>query len=138
MTYSELKNRQEKEHNNFPFMFAFSSKQFDEGMIKLGLTPTDKNKIFSIGGGGFIRKTDSQKLADLFKKHTKEVAEARKDDQYLYDMFLYELGNHEYCITYDPTDTLRALNLTIEDVNNDERMKKALIKATKDYLKFYE
>ena len=138
MKYEELKNRQAKDYNELPLFFAFSNNQFNEEMLRLGLTPEDKDKIVSLGAGTFIKKTDRHLVKDLFKKHTEELAEAREDVQYLYDMFLYELGNHEYCITYDATDTLRALSLTIEDVNNDERMKKALIKATTDYLKFYE
>jgi hypothetical protein len=138
MTYTELKTRQEKEHNNFPFMFAFSNKQFSEGMKKLGLLPTDTDKILSIGGGGYIRKTDRIALSNMTKRHHKETEKAMQDDQYLYAMFLYELGNHEYCITYDVTDTLSSLGLTVEDVNASERMTKALIRATKDYLKFYE
>ena len=136
--YTELKNKQQKELDGFPFMFAFNKQQFNEGMKNLGLLPSDTGKILSIGGGGYIRKTDSVLLDDMTEKQHKETKEARKDDTYLYEMFLYELGNHEYCITYDITDTLDSLSLTTDDVNNDTRMREALIRAKKDYLKFYE
>jgi hypothetical protein len=44
-------------------------------------------------------------------------------------MFNYELGNHEYCITHDLTDTLDALGLTLEEVNADPMMADALKRA---------
>ena len=50
--YRVLKEKHEKEINNFPLMFAFSKKQFAEGMQKLGLKETNTDKIISIGVGG--------------------------------------------------------------------------------------
>ena len=48
--YAELMNKQEKEFNDFAnkhMFFAFNQKQFDEGMAKLGLKPTDTDKVYS-------------------------------------------------------------------------------------------
>ena len=56
--YNELREKHQKEVNDFPIGFAFSDKQFEEQMQKLGLDPDDTSKVISIGGGGFIRKTD--------------------------------------------------------------------------------
>jgi hypothetical protein len=50
-------------------------------------------------------------------------------------MFLYELANHEYCITYDLEDTLDALALTVDEINADPRLLHGLEKALKQYLK---
>lgn len=51
-TYTQQKDRHSKELNDFQgIFFAFSNKQFDEGMIKVGLTPQDKDKVYSIGKG---------------------------------------------------------------------------------------
>lgn len=131
--YYELKNKHEKEMNNFPFMFAFSQKQFNEGMEKLGLQPDETDKIFSIGGGGYIRRTDSKALSDMMKRHEQERAAAIAADSdgtgFIYDMFYYELANHEYCITWDVSETLDALGFTIEEVNKDPRMIEALKRA---------
>jgi len=49
--------------------------------------------------------------------------------------FLYELANHEYCITYDLEPTLTALNLSEDDVQNDERLMKGLKIAISEYLR---
>ena len=53
-------------------------------------------------------------------------------------MFLSELANHEYCITYDLEDTLNALGFTIEEINADKRLLHGLKKAKQDYLKHCE
>lgn len=132
-TYLELKEKQQKEVNDFPMVFAFSNKQFDEGMQKLGLKPEETDKIYSIGGGGYIRKTDSKALSEMSERHKKEMDEAIKNDKtgdnFIFDMFNYELGNHEYTYTWDITDTINSLGLTIEEINNNKRLLHGLNKA---------
>ena len=56
--YDEVKNRHQKRVNDFPLGFAFSNEQFKNMMEKWGLTENDTDKIVSIDGGGFLRKTD--------------------------------------------------------------------------------
>lgn len=134
--YKVLRDRQQAEVNAFPMMFAFSQKQFDEGMEKLGLKPTDTDKIYRLGNtGGYYRKTDSEALRDMFERHAKEMEEAVEADKtgegFIFDMFNYELANHEYGYTHEVEDALNALGLTVEDVNGDARMRKALAKAVK-------
>ena len=127
--YTSLKSKHQKEIDAFPFGFAFNESQFNEMMTKWGLTPDDTDKIYSIGGGGYIRKTDAEAMHEMFNRHEAERKEAMKDDDYLYQMFNYELANHEYSYTYDLTDTLEALGLTIDEVNADTRMADALKRA---------
>lgn len=138
--YIELKNKHSKEVHSFPMFFAFSDKQFEEGMKKLGLQPEDTDKIYKLGGtGGFYKKSDSEKLHDMFKRHTEEMTAAIAADQtgegFIYDMFIYELGNHEYCITYDLEPTLDACGLTEDEVLNNPALLAGLKKAKEDYLK---
>lgn len=138
--YRELRDRQQKEVNDFPMFFAFNDKQFEEGMRKLGLEPTDTDKIYKLGNtGGFYRKTDSPKLNEMFTRHTDEMEKAIAEDKdgtgFIYDMFSYELANHEYCITYDEEPTLDACGLTIEEVNQNKALASGLKKAKRDYLR---
>lgn len=133
MKYQQLKNKHQQEVNNFPIAWAFSSKQFAEGMNKLGLSETDTDKVVSIGSGGFMKKTDLPAFNEMLERHERERAEAFKDDQYVYDAFLYELGNHEFCITYDYEPTLSALGLTEDEVVEDERLLRILKQAKTDY-----
>lgn len=132
-SYLVLKAKQQEEVNNFPMVFAFSNSQFEEAMTKLGLQVTDTDKIFSIGGGGYIRKTDSDALSEMFLRHSKEKQEAIDGDLtgegYVYEMFEYELGNHEYGYTYDVEPTLDALGLTFGEVRANEKLSNALKKA---------
>lgn len=131
--YNVLRTRQQKEIDAFPFMFAFSQKQFDEGMIRLGLKPTDTDKIYSIGGGGYIRKTDSAAMHEMLDRHAAEMQAAIDADEtgegFVKDMFLYELDNHEFSYTYDMEPALDALGLTMEQVANDRKLSNGLYLA---------
>ena len=118
---------------------AFSQKQFDEMMAKWGLLPTDTDKILHIGGGCYIRKTDREAFHELVDRLDREKQEAiaadTTSDGIIKDMFLYELANHEYCITYDLEDTLNAVGLTVDEINADKRLLRGLEKALSQYLK---
>lgn len=136
MTYKELRDKHQEESNAFPMMFAFSNKQFEEGMIGLGLKPTDTDKIYSLNGtGGYYRKSDAPAFREMLTRHEKELSEAIAGDLtgngFIFDMFNYELGNHEYCITYDVEPTLECLGLDAEDFNNNPRLQWGLKKACK-------
>lgn len=132
--YIELKNKHQKEINDFPFGFAFSEQQFGEMMAKWGLTPDDTDKIYSIGSGGYVRKCDSDAMHEMFDRHAKEIEIARKEnkDDYLYHMFNYELANHEYSYTGELEDTLDALGLTLDEIYADKEMLRALNRAMKN------
>lgn len=133
-SYLKMKERHQKEVNDFPIFFAFSREQFAEGMKKLGLEPGDTSQIYRLGNtGGYYRKTDAQALDELFERHAAEIKDARLDAEYVYEMFDYELANHEYCVTYDLSDTLDALGLTMEEVNENPILKEGLKKALSKY-----
>ncbi len=128
-TYLEMKARHQKEVEAFPMAFAFNNEQFKEGMEKLGFDVKDTQKVLSIGGGGFIRRSDSDAYGTMFKRINAEETEARKNDDYLFQMFSYELSNHEYYYTWDLTDTLRSLGLTLEKIKANKQMNDALVLA---------
>lgn len=141
-TYKELKNRHQNEVNNFPMEFAFNQKQLEEGMKKLGLGSTDTDKIYSLKGtGGFYRRTDAIALHEMFDRHDTEMTEAIKQDEtgdgFIFDMFNYELGNHEYIVTGETEDTIDALGLSEEEVENDPRLIYGLKKAIKSQHEWY-
>jgi len=133
--YLEMKKRHQDDVDNFPMFFAFNEKQFDEGMRSLGLAPTEKSKICRVGStGGYILKTDSDKLYDMLSRHEVEMKDAIKtDDAFIFEMFRYELDNHEYSYTGEISDTLIALGLSMKDIDADERLKAGLRKA-QDYV----
>lgn len=131
--YIEYKDEFEKTVNNFPMMFAFSNEQLEQGKTQLGVS--DNKELLSIGDGGFIRKTDRQAYLDMVDYLKEKLQQGLfNDDEFLYEAFLYELGNHEYCITYDLTDMLDTLCLDEEQVRNNPRMNKILNTALDNYL----
>ena len=127
--YTELKAKHQAEVIAFPFGFAFNQSQFDEMMKKWGLKPTDIREILSIGGGGYIRRSDADAFKEMMGRHEAEHKAAMQDDEYLFSMFNYELANHEYGYTGELDDTLDALGLTIEEINTNPRMADALKRA---------
>ena len=132
--YLELKRRHQEEINAFPMAFAFNKKQFAEGMIKLGLEPTDTDKIFKFGDtGGFYRREHSEALISMLDRHEQEKWEAIHNDTtgegFIFQMFDYELANHEYIITGQVDDTLRAVGISPEEVEKTPQLKHGLEKA---------
>ena len=140
--YAQQKNRHQKEMDAFPLGACFSNEQFDQMMRNWGLSPEGTDKICSVGGGCYVRKSDCAafyEMLNLFKKEREEAIAADKTgDGFIYHMFLYELANHEYCITFDLEETLDALDLTMEQINADKRLLHGLQKAEKEYLKHCE
>lgn len=132
--YQELTSKHQKKVNEFPIIFAFSNFQLAKGMSELGVT--DTSELVGVGGGGFIAKRDVERYTTLGEDIEKELQQHIIDDEdgtgFVYDMFYYELCNHEYNITYDVQDALNALNYTADDINKDEKLKRALTKAKED------
>ena len=131
--YADLKQRQHEEFSAFPMQFAFSNKQFAEGMAALGLKPTDTDKIYKAPGGGFYRREDGPRLKEMMARFDQELESAIAADEtgdgFIYEMFLYELNNHEYGYTMDTEETLDALGYTADEVLGDPRLKRGIEKA---------
>lgn len=133
--YVDFSNAHMEAVNAFPMMFAFSEEQFKEGMERLGLKyGEDEHKLLGIGHGGFIRQSDAQAFEELFTGYSKRLSENMKNHDFAVEAFIYELANHEYCISNDPTDALRALGLTVSDIEADQDLLKAFKEARKKYL----
>lgn len=136
--YLEIKNNNQKRFDDFSekhiyWVFAFSNKEFDEKLKEHNLT---KDNIISIGAGGFIKKEHKNLYLKEMNRLYKNDAfiQVKNDDAEVKKAFIYELANHEYCITYNLDDTLDALGITFEELKNDERLLKIMNQARKEYL----
>lgn len=134
--YLELHEKQQAEVESFPMFFAFNNKQFEEGMRSLGLSPGDTAKIYKLGNtGGFYRKSDAPAFREMMERHAKEMEDAIEADPtgdgFIFDMFNYELANHEYGYTHDPEPTLECLGLTMAQIQADPRLLHGWRKATR-------
>lgn len=140
-SYTELRQKQQQEVNALPIAFAFSDKQFREIMEKWGLDPKkDLDKIYKFGDtGGFYRKQDAPVIRETFKRHAAEqaaaIAEDQTGDDFIYQMFLCELADHEYGYTGELEDTLDALGYTLEQIKKDPRLWHGLKKAAETIAK---
>jgi hypothetical protein len=128
-TYMQMKKRFEEELNAFPMTFAFSQRQLDEALVKLGAT---LEEVCSFPSGGVLRKTDVKALLALFDKHDKERQATFEDDATLVEAMRYQLGNHEYGFTGDPEPALRALGIAHGGMTDRERS--CFLTARKQFL----
>lgn len=137
--YVEMTQRHEKEVAAFPMFFAFSQAQFNEGMEKLGLKPTEVKKVEPIGLGGFVRKSDVERLDAIFDRQAQELHEAICTDTdgtgFAYEMFRYELANYEYDVTMDATPSIKACGLTVAEVAKSDVLTRALKTAARDLIR---
>ncbi|MCL2223788.1 MAG: hypothetical protein FWB96_08290 [Defluviitaleaceae bacterium] len=133
-SYLALEAKHQKEVNQFPFFFAFGDEQFEKELAKLGLTLDDTDKICRLDDiGAFCLKSNAPKLKEMFARHERERKEAIAADTtghgYIYEMFLYELANYEYCYTNDLTDTLNAIGITRKEISEDKALSAGFEKA---------
>lgn len=131
-THQEMKARHSKEFGAFEgIFFAFSNEQLAEGMIKIGLAADDFKNVVRIGGGGFLHRDKVRAFKELFARHNAERKEMRKNKKKLFEALVYELSNHEYCITRDPLPALESLGMTLETVPQNV-LKKAIKKHNEE------
>lgn len=142
-SYEKYKKMVEKEVNEFPMFHAFNDEQFYKGMEKVGLrhgVKTDFKKICN-GPiiGSFMKKEDAPKYVEMALRHSKERKRLIEEDAggtgFVFEMFYYELNNHEYCITHDETETLDALCIDAEDLNKSKNLKNGLNLAIEKIIK---
>lgn len=123
-SYQDQKTRHSNEISDFDSLFfAFSNEQLEEGLKKI---ESQKNEIVSIGMGGFVRKDKVKEFIALMKRHDIERKELRKNTKELINAIVYELFNHEYCITGNPNDALEIFDLDYETI--DKELWKKVIK----------
>jgi len=118
MTYTELKKQVEKDINDFPIFFAFNDEQFIEGKAKIGVN--NNSELLSIGAGGYIKKVDRDSFHEIFINQKKRLKTFLKDKENLKNSLIYELSNHEYCITHDEREALAALGLKLGKLNSEQ------------------
>lgn len=117
ITYSELKQQHEDERNDIEYIFfAFDSKQFAKGLEKLGLKPEEEDQICSLGNSGFILRSMLKPFTDLLMRQEAEKREYYQSEGGMLDALVYELENHEFCITGNPEFALSALRIREDEI----------------------
>ena len=136
--YWDMANRHQAEVNALPIYFAFSKKQFKDMLLRMGVS-NPKAELYRSAGGGFYRKADAKLVRGTFARVAKELHDALTTSyEFAVDTFKSELANHEFCITYDPEDTIDALGLDMEDFGRYPMLVDAFAEAKKQYLESCE
>lgn len=108
--------------------FAFNNDQLKEGLRKVGLKEDETNEIVSIGMGGYLRKDKEEAFNNMLDRFDQERKDLRNNQKKLFNALVYELRNHEYCITYDIEPALNELGLELKDIPK-EMLRRACKKA---------
>lgn len=102
--YVELIEKHRQEAEAFPIAYAFSEKQLEEALEKLGVDSV-KECVTVFGHGDIVKRGDAKKFIDMLERHSKTVKDALvADKEFAEAAFLYEMDNHEYGINYDGDD----------------------------------
>ena len=139
--YQEMKNAHQTELNTFPLGFSFNDAQFKDMMLKWNLDPEkDIDKITHLKASdgtwiGYIRINDLKAFNEMFDRFSKEEELFKKNYKKLVEMLVYEMGNHEYCITYNLTETLEACGYSMQDLKTNKTLQKAVNEARREYLR---
>lgn len=116
----------------FPTAYAFSEKQLEEAIEKLGAKSRDD--LISVGFGGLIRRTDIDKWNQMWHEISEERKRLMKDDDFAYQMFFNTMSNHEYIFTLDDDEIIDACGLTPAIVYGDDKLKDVYNQAKRDYI----
>lgn len=143
--YAALTQRHQKEVNALPIHYAFGNTQFEEKAKALGFKNASslQNQAVTIYGvGDFVLAKDYPLVKETLARHRKEKSEAIAADTdgtgFIFDMFDYELSNHEYGYTRDPESALDALGLSYKDLAQDERLYNGFTQACKNQAEWYD
>ena len=116
-TYLDMQKRHQQEMNDFPIAYAFNDTQLDEALKKLGATVQECCTVFNCGD--IVKKTDRLALITMLNRHTEEIRNAMKDQEFAEVAFRYEMDNHEYAINMTgDEDVLDALCLDKQMLKN--------------------
>jgi len=121
MNYYEYKQQREAQvselFDKYEVFFAFSKSQLQEHK-KEGV------KYYSLDGGMFIPQDNYDPFNEEFERVEDDYMAKAKEIFTPEEIIRYELANHEYCITYDLTDTKEVL----EEFNFSDENYRAAIK----------
>ena len=115
--YLDLLEKQREELNNFPVAYAFTEKQLEEALDKLG-AKSPKECVTVFNHGDVVKKENAKPFVNMLKRHTQEVQDLIKNDKDIAEAaFLYEMDNHEYAINWDgDDDVLRCFGMDFNDL----------------------
>ena len=135
--YLDLQKKHMKEIEEFPIAYAFSDQQLEEALLKLGAKSKDEC-VTVFGHGDIVKRENAKPFLEMLRRHTKEMKEAMKNEEFAEAAFRYEMDNHEYAINWSADeDVLDCFNLNFEDLKKMGLMD-AYRRARNAHMKYME
>lgn len=114
--YLDLLEKHKNEMNDFPILYVFNEKQLEQALKKLGVKNI-KEYVTVFEHGDIVKREDAPKLIAMLERHTKEIQEKMKNEEFAEAAFLYEMDNHEYAINWSgDEDVLDCFCFHIDDL----------------------
>lgn len=136
--YLEMRERHQRDVNNFPIAFAFSVDQLKEALEKINAKSIEECCTIH-NCGDIIRKCDVKRYKQMSMDHAKELNEAMKDPEFAKSAFRYEMDNHEYAINWDgDSDVLNCFGWTPESFTKvDISIQNAYLFARNEHIEHF-
>lgn len=119
--FDEIKKEYDKtyqeEFKKTGVFWAFSNAQFEENKTH---KDAPDNEYLSVGAGGYIHKSNKEKLDYFLKVKSKELAKDFTSKIDIEDLIKYELANHECYYTGNYLDILDLINGYYEDIPREQ------------------
>lgn len=131
--YLDLQKRQQKELEDFPIAYAFNDQQLEEALEKLGANKDECVTLWNCGD--ILKKTDVPAFKEMLKRHTQELHEALKDENFAEAAFLYEMDNHEYAINWSGDDDVMRCFAVDYDKLDEMGLRNAYLRARHQHMK---
>jgi len=138
----ELDDKLNAELRKYCF-YAFDKKQFDEGLEKIKqkldmskYNETNKFNLLPTQMGAYIVADKMQDYKNAFLEYDKKLKSAFENYDFLVDAIMYEMGNHEYGYMPDDSVILQSLGYNLEQLEENETLKKAWLEARKQYMEY--
>ena len=117
--YPAQRRRHQAEVDAFPLVCAFTESDLRKRAAeKLGC---DLSGLVSVGLSCFIRKTDRDAWRGMMQRQRDELAAGLASGyDFAKSAFRYELDNHEFSYTRDPSDALAPLGFAIRYTKDED------------------
>ena len=134
--YAEMIERHKAERNAFKSIVAIGEEALNEGLERQGWSKDDVRLVHDCGLLGFyVYKDDYNTFTEMLARHKAEYDQNIADDVtgegFIFEMFNYELYNHEYFVTDNPRPALDSLDINDEDLEENPALMNGLLLAQK-------
>lgn len=112
----EYDEKYNKEFNKTGVFWAFNNEQFEENKTHKN---APDNEYLSIGLGGYIHKSNKEKLDNFYKVIAPKLKKEFSNSIDIYDLIDYELVNYECYYTYDYSDVIGLIKYYFDMDSNE-------------------